>query len=165
METSILTVTSPEPELLRQIACVWVEAWRAQATEADIGKCVAVFERWLGECGADCQCLLVAVRLGNVVGVARARQDAHDPAAWWLMGVAVDRRHRRQGIAHMLGEARIAHARQRGARVMRSETTPDNLVSIRYHESLGFSNAGSFTALDGERKVAFVLGVDPHSSS
>lgn len=54
--------------------------------------------------------------------------------------------------------------RERGARVMLSETHANNETCIRYHESLGFLNEGRFIAPDGDEKVAFSLSSSEQGS-
>ena len=67
--------------------------------------------------------------------------DASQPVGY-LEGWYVDPAYRRQGVgAQLLAEAE-AWARTQGCREMASDTWPENLISQRVHQALGFEETG-----------------------
>ena len=67
--------------------------------------------------------------------------DASQPVGY-LEGWYVDPAYRRQGVgAQLLAEAE-AWARTQGSREMASDTWPENLISQRVHQALGFEETG-----------------------
>jgi len=60
------------------------------------------------------------------------------PSGWYGMGILVDQKFRRQGIARFLFEGRLKSLRAQGAAELYSMTAADNFASQRMHEAFGF---------------------------
>lgn len=56
--------------------------------------------------------------------------------------VAVDRNHRRAGLAHRLYEHFIESARAQGCRRLKATAAPENRASIAFHTALGMTMEG-----------------------
>lgn len=153
----ISTVTSADSSVLREIAELGIVSWGCEPTASDVEKRVNRLEEEIAALDPSEKGLFVAKRSGAIVGFGRVVRDGDDPSQWWLLGLVVHPDHRRQGIGRALARARIAYARKQGATMIRSETQLGNKASIRYHQSVGFTNEGKFTALDGDEKIAFRL--------
>ena len=146
--------------IAREITLLRASVWGGNENEGELAKSTAALEKEIANLDADTKVLLVANRSGELIGFCRALRDQKAPSQWWLAGIDVRPGDRRRGIGRSLVREGIAYARTRGCVVLRSETHVDNGTSIGFHEALGFSNDGPFTALDGDKKVAFSLPLD-----
>ena len=91
--------------------------------------------------------LFVAELEGQVVGLCRyyhsdglpkekLRYPA--PSGWYCMGLIVDKKMRRRGIARFLFQGRLKSLRERGATEVYSCVDSENLASIKMHHEFGF---------------------------
>ncbi len=81
-----------------------------------------------------------------------------------LLTIAVDRDHRRRGIAATLLAQCRARARERGAVTLFLEVAATNRAAIALYEKSGFARRGRrpayYTCPDGTRSDALILGCD-----
>ncbi len=91
--------------------------------------------------------LFVADLNGTVVGLCRyfhseglPKEKLKFPAphGWYCMGVLVDKRMRRQGIARFLFQNRLKSFQDQGASVIYSVVDAANLASVKMHQEFGF---------------------------
>jgi aminoglycoside 6'-N-acetyltransferase I len=156
-DVTISLLTSTDSAVLRAVAALCVVAWGRQPTDVEVNERAAKLRQEILALAPDAKGSFVARTAGAIVGFGQVTRDKDHAQHWWLGGLVVEPRHRRRGIGRALAAARIAYARARGATTILSETHLDNPTSIRYHEGIGFTNNGVFTAADGDRKVAFRL--------
>ena len=77
---------------------------------------------------------------GEVVAHAQIVQG-QSAEEWELKSLAVDARHRRQGIGARLVQVSLAFARERGAKRMVVGTATADLDNLRFYQRLGFRMA------------------------
>ncbi len=91
--------------------------------------------------------LFVAELNGSVVGLCRYFHSERLPAekllfpaphGWYCMGLLVDNKFRRQGIARFLFQGRLESLRSQGALVIYSMADSENLASQKMHKAFGF---------------------------
>ena len=157
MDLSVETLTSPDPETLRDVAVLEIVAWGRTPELAEVEARTQRLLREIGQLDPAAKGIFVARDSGAIVGVGRVMRSGDSPVEWMVYALAVHPECRRQGIGRALLAARIAFARSHGARTIRSETHADNRISIAYHEAVGFVNEGRFTAPDGDEKIAFLM--------
>jgi len=153
----ISTVTCANSIVLREIAALGIVSWGREPTRIEVEERTKGLEEEIVTLDPSGRGIFVAKRSGAIVGFSRVVRDRNDASQWGLLGLVVHPNHRRQGIGSGLVRACIAYAQERGATIIRSETHLDNEASIRLHEDVGFKNEGTFTAPDGDEKVAFRL--------
>lgn len=71
-------------------------------------------------------------------GLPREKKIYPAPEGWYAMGILVDGKFRRHGVAKFLAHNREAVLRQRGATEIYSLVDNVNLTSLRMHETFGF---------------------------
>ena len=88
----------------------------------------------------------VAVVDGAVAGFAKAMTFRSRPAYQWTaeIGVYVDERHHRKGVARALYEKLIATCRAQGFHMLVAGIALPNDASVQLHEALGFARVGTF---------------------
>ena len=146
--------------IARQIALLGGSVWGGKENEPELAKSTAALEKETANLDADTKVLLVASRSGELIGFCRFVRDQKALSRWWLAGIEVRPTDRRRGIGRSLVAAGIEYARGRGCVLLQSEAHVDNGTSISFHEAVGFSNDGPFTALDGDEKMAFSLPLE-----
>ena len=157
MDFEIVPVTSPAGLDFRGIARLTIVAWGRQVDAAEVDRRARDLEMEVGGLDQTMRGIFIAKTPTATVGFCRTVRDADDRTYWWLIGIVVHSDRRRLGIGKALVLDCIAYARARGARAIRSETHANNDLSICFHEGVGFSNDGRFTAADGDEKIAFSL--------
>lgn len=75
-------------------------------------------------------------------GIPKEKVQFPAPEGWYCMGILVDSRWRRHGIARFLFQKLIQSLQERKAEAAYSVVDVDNLASIRMHEDLKFPEIG-----------------------
>jgi ribosomal protein S18 acetylase RimI-like enzyme len=91
-------------------------------------------EQWTGERSVG----YLAMDAGSACGIAAGVLDQANPTRASLMSMWIAPTHRRRGIGGRLVDAVITWARARQARTIGLIVTSNNIVAIRFYESLGF---------------------------
>ena len=154
-ELEIAMLTSADAPESKKIAVLHALSWGCGLDEMEIRKRTANLTAEVQGLDPAQKAIFVARKGPAVVGFFQMLRDAGNRDHWWLAGVMVHPARRRRGIGRALIHEAIAFARPRGATVLRSETHVQNAQSIGFHEAIGFTNDGSFTAADGDHKIAF----------
>ncbi len=152
---AIRRLTSADAGVLREVAALMLAAWGQTPTVDQVDRRAVRLNDELQSVDPAVAAMFGAWSAGRLVGFGRVMQDKVDACSWWLFAGAVHPEHRRQGIATALARAAIAHAMERGADFIQSQTHEDNLASVQWHLSMGFVNKGIVEAPDGDRLVQF----------
>lgn len=154
-ELKISPITFNNIAYAENIVRMGIRAWGKKPDEQKIAKRIDALNKEIKNLDPKHKCLFVAYLDKEIAGFIQVVLDAHDDTVWWLQGIVVDPVYQRRGIGKQLVDACVEYAKNRDGRLLRSETHLDNIVSIAFHESIGFINDGTFTAPDGDIKVAF----------
>ncbi len=95
--------------------------------------------------------LYVAELHGQVIGLCRYYHSEGlpkeklrfaAPHGWYCMGLLVDKRMRRQGVARFLFQQRLNSLKAQGAKEAYSFVESENLASVAMHQAFGFEEVG-----------------------
>ena len=145
---------------LEEVAALEILAWGGELDPARVQAERAGLESLLAETDAADLAMLVVERGGTVLGVCRVRREIDEAGVWLAYGLAVHPSHRRQGLARLLYQAALEHARARGAVTFRAYTHEDNQASRAFHEAMGLGPGVPTVAPDGDRLISYAVSID-----
>ena len=157
----VVTHLTDSQDALEQVVRINGLAWGQTLDATATSDRVAQLRGLVAASNPEEECLLIAVRGGEVAGFARATRDDGGGSPWMFSRLVVHPDHQRCGVATKLCEACIAHAKGNGATVLLSETHLDNAGSLAFHAAFGFTNEGEFSRSDDDKKVRFSYSFTP----